>query len=105
MIRVPNAASFAASLFLDTVIGRKYGGSTGTNLYGVLQIAAELGKQGVEGSIVTLACDGGERYADTLYDPGWLTGHHVDVGPYLQQIRTFFETGDWRPLAKTARHA
>lgn len=100
MIRVPNAASFAASLFRDTVIGRKYGGSTGTNLYGVLQLAAELRQQGVEGSIVTLTCDAGERYADTLYDPGWLTDHHVDVGPYLEQIRRFFDSGEWRPIER-----
>jgi cysteine synthase A len=105
MIRVPNAASFAASLFLDTVIGRKYGGSTGTNLYGVLQIAAELRQQGIKGSIVTLACDAGERYADTLYDPGWLEGHHVNVGPYLQQIRTFFGTGEWHPVTQAVTYA
>jgi cysteine synthase A len=65
MIQVDNTASFAAMHFLAEVTGRKYGGSTGTNLYGVFLLAAEMAEAGESGSIVTLACDPGDRYLAT----------------------------------------
>ena len=37
--------------------------STGTNLYGVLRLACEMAERGERGSIVSLLCDGAERYA------------------------------------------
>ena len=47
MITVPDAAAFATIRFLEGIINRKCGGSTGTNLYAALQIACELsGKAG-----------------------------------------------------------
>ena len=42
MIHVPDAASMAGLKFLETLLNRKCGGSTGTNLYAALQIASEM---------------------------------------------------------------
>lgn len=95
MIKVNNAASFAAMHFLAEVTGRKYGGSTGTNLFGVFQLAAEMLVNGESGSIVTLACDPGDRYLNTYYDDAWLERHHHNIEPYLHQMREFFHTGEW----------
>ena len=39
------------------------------------------------GSIVTLLCDRGERYADTLFDPQWLARRGVDPRPNLAALR------------------
>jgi cysteine synthase A len=86
MIRVPNPASYAAIRFLEQLVGRKYGASTGTNLYGVLQLAKEMAEQGEAGSIVTLACDPGERYLDTYYNDSWLEANGYDIKPYLKQL-------------------
>jgi cysteine synthase A len=59
MIRVPDAASIATMLCLDTLIGRKPGASTGTNLWGVFQVALTMMGKQQSGSIVTLMCDSG----------------------------------------------
>lgn len=72
MLRVPDAASIATMLWLEKLIGRKAGPSTGTNLWGALKAAQQMVRDGREGSIVTLLCDSGERYLDTYYNPEWV---------------------------------
>ncbi len=69
MLRVPDAASVATALWLETQLGRKVGASTGTNMWGVLQLAARMREEGRTGSIVTLLCDSGERYLGKLLQP------------------------------------
>ena len=46
--------------------------TTGTNLIGVLQIAAEMRASGKHGSIVTLICDSGQRYEQSYFNDDWL---------------------------------
>ena len=89
MMRVPDAASIAAIHWLDRVLGRKCGGSTGTNLVGALVLAEEMIDRGEKGSIVTLICDPGERYAGTYYDAGWIKEQGFDVQPYLAALDAF----------------
>lgn len=72
MMKVPDAASIAAIHWLEQRIGRKAGGSTGTNLWGALTVAERMRNEGRQGSIVTLMCDGGERYLDTYYNAEWI---------------------------------
>lgn len=96
MLQIPNAASYASIHFLEQLVGRKYGGSTGTNLYGVLQLAREMVERGESGSIVTLACDAGERYLDTYYNDSWLQSNDYKVEPYLAQLNYFYKTGKWQ---------
>lgn len=68
MIRAPDSASIATIHWLETVIGRKCGGSTGTNVYAALILADEMIAERRQGSIVTLICDPGERYLGTYYN-------------------------------------
>jgi cysteine synthase A len=93
MTRVPDAASFATIHFLERLINRKCGGSTGTNLYATFQIAAELKRQGKACSVVTMICDPGERYLATYYDADWLARRGFDIAPYLRELEAFYETG------------
>lgn len=86
MIKVPDAASVATILWLESLIGRKAGASTGTNLWGALQAAVEMMEAGEEGSIVTLMCDGGDRYLDTYYNSDWVVEHIGDIAPYMDQL-------------------
>ena len=79
MLRVPDALSFAAALDLSTRLGRRVGPSSGTNFAGVLHLAREMAARGQAGSIVSLICDGGERYHDTLFAPGWLAAQGLDA--------------------------
>ena len=93
MKQIPDAASLAAVLWLETKIGRKAGASTGTNLYGALQLASEMVNRGETGSIVTLLCDSGERYLDSYYDPTWVAESIGDPQIYLEKLSQFDQTG------------
>ena len=95
MIQVENTASYAAMHVLERLTGRRYGGSTGTNLFGVMLLAAEMAARGEEGSIVTLACDPGDRYLTTYYDRAWLAANGHDIEPYLAAMETWHRTGRW----------
>lgn len=89
MLQVPDAASIATIHWLEKLIGRKVGASTGTNLWGVIQIAQNMQKQNQRGSIVTLICDGGERYLDTYYNSDWVSENIGDLNPYKNQLDTY----------------
>ncbi|WP_394144322.1 PLP-dependent cysteine synthase family protein [Vibrio atypicus] len=93
MRTIPDAASVATAHWLEKMLGRKVGASTGTNLYGVLQLACEMKQRGEKGSIVTLLCDSGERYLDTYYNPEWVKENIGDLQPYLAKLETFEATG------------
>src|SRR3546814_15562732 len=75
---VPDAGSIAAARHASAALGRKVGGSTGTNLWGAFALIAEMMAAGRSGSVVTLLCDGGERYSGTYYNDEWEIGRaHV----------------------------
>jgi len=97
MIRVPNAASYGALHFLEQVLGRKCGGSTGTNLYGVAELSAEMHARGAAGSIVTLICDDGNRYLESYYDRAWLARQRIDIAPWVVAYRRWLDSGIWQP--------
>lgn len=86
MLRVPDAASVATAQWLETQLGRKVGASTGTNMWGALQLAAQMRDEGRNGSIVTLLCDSGERYLETYYNPQWVAANLGDIEPWSAQI-------------------
>ncbi len=95
MIKVPDAASIATIRHVEQVLGRRVGGSTGTNLWGAFQLVAEMRADGLRGSVVSLLCDGGERYADTYYDDGWVADQGMDLAPHLATLTRFRATGTW----------
>ena len=79
MVKVPDALSLAAMRQVSARLGRRVGGSTGTNFVGVLCAAHAMRAAGRSGSIVTILCDGGERYAHSYYRPEWYERHGIDV--------------------------
>jgi cysteine synthase A len=96
MIQVPDAASIAAMRFVRAVTGRTVGGSTGTNAWGALCLAAEMRAIDQRGSIVTLICDHGERYTDTYYDDAWIQEQGLELAPYAETLEHCLATGEWR---------
>ncbi|NIY91913.1 PLP-dependent cysteine synthase family protein [Vibrio diazotrophicus] len=94
MLQIPDAASVATVHWLEGILGRKAGASTGTNLYGALQLACEMRRKGETGSIVTLLCDSGERYLDTYYNADWVEKNIGDLSPYLAKLEIFSKTGE-----------
>ncbi|EOG7631108.1 PLP-dependent cysteine synthase family protein [Vibrio cholerae] len=93
MRAIPDAASVTTIYWLEKILGRKAGASTGTNLYGALQLACDMKRRGEQGSIVTLLCDSGERYLDTYYNPEWVKNNIGDLSKYLHKLETFSATG------------
>jgi cysteine synthase len=93
MIQVPDAASIAAMRVLAERTGFRAGGSTGTNLWGTCQVISEMLAAGVRGSVVSLLCDGGERYGPTYYNDEWLNGQGLDIRAHQETLAGFFRTG------------
>ncbi|MCC9625600.1 PLP-dependent cysteine synthase family protein [Thalassospira sp. MA62] len=104
MFRIPDAASFAALHYLQKHLGRRCGGSTGTNLIATLALISEMKKSNQNGSVVTLICDGGDRYCDTYYNDAWIKAQNIDLAPWLSALDRFDETGLFdMPLENCAR--
>jgi len=87
MIALPDVASVAGAHWLEERTGRRFGPSTGTNIVGTLLLAHSMRERGQTGTIATLACDGGERYAETIYARAWLHAHGLDIAPWRDLSR------------------
>ena len=94
VIEVDDAASIAAMLLIEAMLGFRYGGSSGTNLVACLQLAQRMREQARGGSIVTLLCDRGARYRETLYDAAWLGERGVDPRPWKRAIAHALDSGE-----------
>ncbi|MBD8491608.1 PLP-dependent cysteine synthase family protein [Pseudomonas syringae] len=93
MVKVPDALSLAAMHYLAGRLGRKVGGSSGTNLIGALQAAWQMTRAGEQGSIVAILCDGGERYASTYYDDAWLKAQGFELQGLIEAVAACAEQG------------
>jgi cysteine synthase len=96
MVRVPDAASLATARAASRVLGRRVGGSTGTNLWGAFGLIAAMRAASDTGSIVTLLCDSGDRYTHTYFDDGWVREQGLDLTPHEATVERFLATGSWR---------
>jgi cysteine synthase A len=93
MIQVPDAASIATMRLVRERTGRSVGGSTGTNVWGAFLLLSEMLSHGERGSVVTLICDGGDRYAGTYYSDAWVADQGLELAPYTEALETFLECG------------
>ncbi|NKJ44659.1 PLP-dependent cysteine synthase family protein [Novosphingobium sp. SG720] len=90
---VEDAASIAAARVLSRHLGRRVGGSTGTNLVACARLATQMAQAGQQGSIVTILCDSGERYASTCFNDEWLAGRNLDIAAEATRMTEFLATG------------
>lgn len=95
MLRIPDAASIAALGLLERLLGRRCGGSTGTNLVGALQLMAQMKAHGETGPVVTLICDGGDRYTRSYYDRQWLDREGLHRPDEQTRLETVLHEGRW----------
>lgn len=95
MMQIPDAASVAAVRMLDEVTGLRAGGSTGTNLVGAFRLVSDMLARGEQGSIVTLLCDGGERYEGTYYNDDWVAENGMDIATPRAAVDRFLATGEF----------
>ena len=91
MIAGRDADSLGAMFALSKTLGRKVGGSTGTNLFACLQLIEEMASAGQTGSIVTLLCDDGARYASTYYSEEWLAEWGGNWRPAYERMLEILE--------------
>ncbi len=89
MIAVEDAASIGAMRALSDALGRRVGGSTGTNVWACALLAEEMAAAGGAGSMVTLLCDGGDRYGHTYYDDAWLAERGIDWRAAADRVAKF----------------
>ena len=61
--------------------GLLMGTSTGVNVAGAIRLARQMGPGH---TIVTLLCDGGQRYASRLFNPEFLRSKNLPVPPWLE---------------------
>jgi cysteine synthase A len=97
MEQVPDAASVAAMRWTSERLGRSVGGSTGTNMWGALTLIGEMVAAGRRGSVVTLICDGGARYAHTYYDDDWVRARGWQLEGHRAVLEEFVASGTWSP--------
>lgn len=82
MLQIPDAMSIAAARLLRQRTGHWAGASTGTTLAASLQLIERMRENGETGSVVTLICDDGSRYANTYYCDDWVAKQGIELdGP------------------------
>ncbi|MGC7093778.1 PLP-dependent cysteine synthase family protein [Amycolatopsis lurida] len=97
MFQVPDAASLAAIRLLREHTGHWAGGSTGTSLYGAFKLISRMVSEGQAGSVVTLLCDSGDRYAHTYYNDDWVAAQGMDLAPHRAAMEEFLTSGKFLP--------
>lgn len=93
MIAISDEQSIAAARVLSRKLGRPCGGSTGTNVWACAILATEMTARQEAGAIVSILCDDGARYRDTIFDDVWLQERGIDTEGYEEGLVAFFETG------------
>ena len=91
MMRVPDEAALAAMRVLSRRLGRRVGGSTGTNFFGLCILASRMKSEGTKGSLVSLICDSGERYGNTYYNDNWIAAQGFKLAPRESAIDAFLD--------------
>lgn len=95
MIKVPDVASIATIHFLQKLLNRRVGGSTGTNVFAAFRLMADMHREKKSGSIVSLICDSGARYQQSYYSEEWMTQNGFDLSDYLNQLDAFYHHGEF----------
>jgi cysteine synthase A len=91
MVKVPDRWSLAAMHEVSRRLGRAVGGSTGTNLIAALACMAQMRAQGQAGSVVTILCDSGSRYAHTYYSPAWQEASGLDCAAEQARLSAYLD--------------
>ena len=78
--KIPDAEALDLCYRLVQEEGLVLGGSAAINVAGAVRLARDLGSGR---TIVTILCDGGQRYQSKLFNPGFLRGKGLPVPPWL----------------------
>jgi cysteine synthase A len=95
IIKVPDGASIATVQYLEKLLHRKVGGSTGTNVFAALQLLSRKKISDKPVTIVSMICDSGERYIDTYFNSAWVKENKFDITPFTSELEHFFSTAEF----------
>ena len=93
VLEVPDAASIAAAWCWKSCSAAATAARPARSFVACLRLAAAMRARGERGSIVSLLCDRGERYAETLFDRAWLRAHGIDTAPWEARLRAALGDG------------
>ena len=82
--QIPDSEAIPVVFDLLEHEGLLMGTSTGVNVAGAIRLARRMGRGH---TIVTLLCDGGQRYASRLFNPEFLRSKNLPVPPWLEGRR------------------
>ncbi|WP_028477699.1 PLP-dependent cysteine synthase family protein [Nocardia sp. CNY236] len=68
-VKVSDTAAFATARAVATEVGLMLGGSAGGSVHAALTRLAQFPPGS---TVVTIVCDGGEKYLDTVFDNSWM---------------------------------
>ncbi|MCC9621399.1 cysteine synthase family protein [Thalassospira sp. MA62] len=87
--KVGDEEAFATCRVLAKRLGLLVGGSTGGAIYEALQEAQRC----ADGTrIVTLACDAGSKYTDSIFNNDWLKRHGFDLTEREKEVQGFLNS-------------
>ena len=90
-----------AAQYLEKILNRKVGGSTGTNVFAVLQLLSQTYSSDRPLVILSMICDSGDRYIDTYYNPDWLEEEGLDTAPYTENLDSFLTLESLKRISLT----
>jgi cysteine synthase A len=95
MVKVEDGCTFASMRAINQLLGRRVGGSTGTNFFAALKVMCDMVARGEKGSVVSLICDSGERYGNTYYSDRWLKDQGFSPGKADERIKSIIDGAQW----------
>ncbi|GAB54545.1 cysteine synthase A [Glaciecola punicea ACAM 611] len=87
MLKIDDSASVATAIWLESLLNKKFGGSTGLNVYAAIVLAHEMKQEKQSGSIVTLICDEGTRYLQSVHNAKWREEKNLNIAPYITLLQ------------------
>ena len=105
LLKVPDDLTLAGMHLFNDLVGFRVGPSSGLNLIGALRLACEQQAAGLTGSIATLICDRGDRYADTYYSPSWVAAKGLHWQALSQPLARAWQTGHWPDALQVSMNA
>ncbi|MFC9998817.1 PLP-dependent cysteine synthase family protein [Nocardia sp. NPDC127526] len=96
-VKVSDVEAFAAARVIAAKLGLMIGGSAGGSVYAALERMHEF----LAGShVVSIVCDGGEKYLDTVFDDDWMSDRDLLDAETEQRVAELLDR--YRPAHRGA---
>ncbi|WP_406233071.1 PLP-dependent cysteine synthase family protein [Nocardia sp. NBC_01009] len=97
-VKVSDTAAFATARAIAAKLGLMIGGSAGGSVHAALTRLAEFPPGS---TVVTIVCDGGEKYLDTVFDDDWMNNRDLLDAATEREVREMLDR--YSPTARRAQ--